>query len=231
MFPAPCPGTWVPVIWLHGASPTYSSSEVLDGLARSGPQIHRHFSHEVGAFYQCAPPPFILSPRLPLTVINAKMMWWRALCFPHYLPIYAGNPLATDGFPAQRVKCLDDFLLSAGISFWTTAEWMAMWYAMTSLYAIHTKPAQYFSLFHEIFNKIYKHINTLNIHLSGSLARPMDQFHKSQNAPVPYPTILHSEQKCVHFCSEWSIVGYGTGRFWDLWIRSIFQAVVGIAIL
>ena len=24
-----------------------------------------------------------------------------------------------------------------------------------------------------------------------------------------------------HFCSEWSIVGYGTGAFWDLWIRSV----------
>ena len=51
--------------------------------------------------------------------------------------------------------------------------------------------------------------------------RPIDQFHKSQNAPVLYPTILHSEQKCAHFCSEWSIVGYGTGAFWDLWIRSV----------
>ena len=50
----------------------------------------------------------------------------------------------------------------------------------------------------------------------------IDQFHKSQNAPVPYPTILHSEQKCAHFCSEWSIVRYGTGAFWDLWIRSIY---------
>ena len=49
----------------------------------------------------------------------------------------------------------------------------------------------------------------------------IDQFHKSQNAPVPYPTMPHSEQKCAHFCSEWCIVGYGTGAFWDLWIRSI----------
>ena len=49
----------------------------------------------------------------------------------------------------------------------------------------------------------------------------IDQFHKSQNAPVPYPTMLYSEQKCAHFCSEWSIVGYGAGAFWDLWIRSI----------
>ena len=49
----------------------------------------------------------------------------------------------------------------------------------------------------------------------------MDQFHKSQNTPAPYPTIIHSEQKCAHFCSEWCIVGYETGAFWDLWIRSV----------
>ena len=35
------------------------------------------------------------------------------------------------------------------------------------------------------------------------------------------PTMLHSEQKCAHFCSEWSLVGYGTSAIWDLWIRSI----------
>ena len=26
----------------------------------------------------------------------------------------------------------------------------------------------------------------------------IEQYHNSQNAPVPYPTMLHSEQKCVH---------------------------------
>ena len=31
----------------------------------------------------------------------------------------------------------------------------------------------------------------------------------------------HSEQKCAHFCSECSIVSYGTGAFWDMWIRLI----------
>ena len=49
----------------------------------------------------------------------------------------------------------------------------------------------------------------------------IDLNHKSQTAPVPYPTMLHSEQKCAHFCSEWSIVGYGTGAVWDLWNWSI----------
>ena len=51
-----------------------------------------------------------------------------------------------------------------------------------------------------------------------------DQFYKSRNVNVPYPTMLHSEQKCAHFCSKWRIVGYGRSAFWDLWIRSIWQA-------
>ena len=38
---------------------------------------------------------------------------------------------------------------------------------------------------------------------------PIDQFHKSHNPPVPYPTMLHSEQKCAHFCSE-------CGTLWDM---------------
>ena len=49
----------------------------------------------------------------------------------------------------------------------------------------------------------------------------IDQIHKSKNAPVPYPTMHHSEQKCAHFYSKWCIVGYGTGAFWDLWDQSI----------
>ena len=48
------------------------------------------------------------------------------------------------------------------------------------------------------------------------LKAEIDQIHKSHNAPVPYPTMHHSEQKCAHFCSEWCIVGYGTGALWDL---------------
>ena len=53
-----------------------------------------------------------------------------------------------------------------------------------------------------------------------NLTKSTDLIHKSQNAPAPYPTMLHSEQKCAHFCSEWSIVGYGTGAFWDIWTWS-----------
>ena len=49
----------------------------------------------------------------------------------------------------------------------------------------------------------------------------IDLIHKSQNSPVPYTRMLHSEQSCAHFCSEWSILGYETGAFWDLWNWSI----------
>ena len=33
----------------------------------------------------------------------------------------------------------------------------------------------------------------------------IDQFHKSRRAPVSYPAMPHSELKCAHYCSEWSI--------------------------
>ena len=49
----------------------------------------------------------------------------------------------------------------------------------------------------------------------------VDQSHISHNAPVPYPTMHYSEHKCAHFCSEWCIVGYGTGALWDMWDWSI----------
>ena len=41
--------------------------------------------------------------------------------------------------------------------------------------------------------------------------------HKSHNAPVLYPTMHHSSQKCAHFSCEWCIVGHGMGALWDLW--------------
>ena len=54
----------------------------------------------------------------------------------------------------------------------------------------------------------------------------IDKFHKSQNAPfhmMAYPTMLQLEQKYADFCFEWSIMGYGTDAFWDMWIRSIHK--------
>ena len=44
----------------------------------------------------------------------------------------------------------------------------------------------------------------------------IDFIHKSHNLPVPYPTIHHHKQKCIHFCFEWCIVEYGTGALRDL---------------
>ena len=63
-----------------------------------------------------------------------------------------------------------------------------------------------------------------------------DLIHKSHNASVPCPTMHHSEQKCTHFCSEWCIVGYGTGELWDLgdrlvcwrWRMSIFFIMTAV---
>ena len=43
--------------------------------------------------------------------------------------------------------------------------------------------------------------------------------------------MLHSEQKCAHFCSEWSIVGYGIGAFWNLWNWSIENVYKKVATL
>ena len=45
----------------------------------------------------------------------------------------------------------------------------------------------------------------------------IDLILKSQNGPDIYPTMRQSEQKWVHFSSEWSIMGYETGAIWDLW--------------
>ena len=56
--------------------------------------------------------------------------------------------------------------------------------------------------------------------------RAIDQFQKSQNAPVPYPTMLLSEQKRAYFCSEWSIAGYDSSAFLDLWIVLIFAWII-----
>ena len=62
---------------------------------------------------------------------------------------------------------------------------------------------------------LHEHACFLVIHGNWA-AISIDPIHKSHNAPVPYPTMLRSEQKCAHFCSEWDGVGYGIGAIWDL---------------
>ena len=69
---------------------------------------------------------------------------------------------------------------------------------------------------------LFSHLSTCNrsVEYVYDYHNTIDKFHKSQNAPVPYPTMLYSEHECAYFCSEWSIVGYGSGAFWDLCNRS-----------
>ena len=67
------------------------------------------------------------------------------------------------------------------------------------------------------------HANFSQVFSFGSLWWWIKHSGKSHNSPVPYPTMHHSEQKCAHFCSEWCIVGYGTGALWDFWEWSIIS--------
>ena len=63
-------------------------------------------------------------------------------------------------------------------------------------------------------------------HMGTHVTTLIDLIHKSHNAPVLYPTMHHSEQKFTHFCSEWCIVGYGTGASWDLWHWSVLWGLI-----
>ena len=47
----------------------------------------------------------------------------------------------------------------------------------------------------------------------------IDLIHKSQNTPVPYPTMLHSEQKCAHF----------DGALWDM--EQVHSGICAIGLL
>ena len=55
----------------------------------------------------------------------------------------------------------------------------------------------------------------------------IDQSYKSHNAL--YSTMHHSEQKCIHFHSEWCIVGYGTITLWDLLDWSLATLAITVA--
>ena len=73
-----------------------------------------------------------------------------------------------------------------------------------------------------IYIYIYMHKRYINMACSYGYVSDkgptqiIDLINKSHNAPVPYPTMHHSGEKCAHFCSEWCIVGYETGKLWDL---------------
>ena len=80
-----------------------------------------------------------------------------------------------------------------------------------TFFGVFWKPSSRMKITVVIFTSLYTVLHSGN---------RIDLIRKSQNAPVSYPTKLHSEQKCAHFCSEWSIVGYGTWAFVDLWYWS-----------
>ena len=62
------------------------------------------------------------------------------------------------------------------------------------------------------------------------LIKSIDQFSKSHNAPVSHPTMHHSQQKCVYFCSEWCIAGYERGALWDFGDGSSLSKVLTIVV-
>ena len=92
------------------------------------------------------------------------------------------------------------------------ADWSEQNYFCTIVKSVSHKWT-YYHFFYTLLN----FTQLVFTYLPSNLQLLIDLINKSQNAPVPYPTMLHSEQRCAHFCSEWSIVGYGTGAFWDLW--------------
>ena len=59
----------------------------------------------------------------------------------------------------------------------------------------------------------------------------IEQFRNSRHdIPVSYPTMHHWEQRCAHFCSQWCIVGYGTGALWDLQISCLSSALCKVTV-
>ena len=82
-------------------------------------------------------------------------------------------------------------------------------------------------LLEDIFEEVFIYLLRDRI-ISSNCVHRFDLICKSHNAPVPYPTMHHSEQKCAHFCSEWCIMGYGRGALWDLWDWSIASLFWGV---
>ena len=66
---------------------------------------------------------------------------------------------------------------------------------------------------HDISRKIFCMLDLVVV-TGNFCVSAIDRSHRSHSAIVPYPTM----HQCAHFCSEWCIVGYGTGALWDLWI-------------
>ena len=83
------------------------------------------------------------------------------------------------------------------------------------------------------------HINDKTVHMGDYFANDIVEIrckdyimgligliHESHITPIPYSTMHQLEHKCVHFSSEWCIVGYGTGVLRDLLGWSIVCTMV-----
>ena len=120
--------------------------------------------------------------------------WIKMLCYMH-LPVWKGNYMAS-----QSV-------------FWLPSATMGLcWYQWVSMSCSVKITVGWFDWWGWTDSSFHGWIQwQAHCGYRFSLIR------KSHNLPVPIPTMLNSEQMCAHFCFEWSIVGYGTGTFWDLW--------------
>ena len=139
--------------------------------------------------------------------------------------------------PSGNKPLAETMLTNINVDIWldyTTVSWYQI--VITSQLMTRQFPISQLNLSRLILLINWGLVTHINLRKTG-------QFRKSQNAPVPYPTMLYSEQKCAHFCSEWSIVGYAhfcsewinvgyeTGAFWDWWIRSIVHHCVRLCLL
>ena len=155
---------------------------------------------------QCRPMSAMASKSLATRLLAQQFIWTNITENTQSSALLCdGNPSVTGGFPSQRTSHAQ----SASIS-WRHHEITVASRCLISLYNEFVE--------HFYCIELLKFVQFPNIY---AISIQKTKFHKSQNARVPYPTTLHSEQKCGHLCSEWSIVGYGRGAFWDFWIRLI----------
>ena len=163
--------------------------------------------------------------------------WWRhqMKTFSALVAICAGNSPVFGEFPAQRpvTRSFDvffDMLPNKRLS----KQWWSWWFETPSCslwrhcnvisqsYIAHTRINCIYPCLKLLLNLMVNAMlgTWITYHLQCSVNNgvcvPIDQFHKTHNALVPYHTIRHSGQECVHLCSGWFIVGYGTGVLWDL---------------
>ena len=107
---------------------------------------------------------------------------WRY--FPRYWPLVRGiHPPVPDEFPSQRpVTRSFDVFFDLRVNKPLIKQSKGWWFETTSCL-------------------LWRHCNVVakSHHIAPcAVMYKIDQYHKSQNEPIRYPTIHHSEQKCAH---------------------------------